>query len=149
VSVASAGPYANYSFIFAPCCRQITTPLPHHSLFPGRMPFLSPSPQCQSIEDNGSNFIKETTAAAAHFDGRFPGEPGFSPPQLCFLHFIRKRTFGICGTGILWDGCPSCHPASGFKAMQERMNSYSEAENSRCLIAQSCSNWEQTFPSVL
>jgi len=36
-----------------------------------------------------------------------------------------------------------------FKVMQKRMNSYSEAENSRRLIAQSCSNWEQTFPSVL
>ena len=35
---------------FAPCSRQITTSLPHHSLFTGRMPFLLPNQQCQSTE---------------------------------------------------------------------------------------------------
>ena len=30
--------------------RQITTPAPHHSVFTGRMPFLPPNQQCQSIE---------------------------------------------------------------------------------------------------
>ena len=34
----------------APCFRQITTPAPHHSIFTGRMLFLTPSQQCQSTE---------------------------------------------------------------------------------------------------
>jgi len=29
-------------------CRQTTTPVPHHSVFTGRMPFLAPSQQRQS-----------------------------------------------------------------------------------------------------
>jgi len=33
-----------------PRCRQITTPAPHHSAFTGRMPFLPPNQQRQSIE---------------------------------------------------------------------------------------------------
>jgi len=28
---------------FAPRCRQTTTPVPHHSVFTGRMPFLPPN----------------------------------------------------------------------------------------------------------
>jgi len=43
VAVASAGPYA-------PRSRQITTPVPHHSVFTDRMPFLPSSQQRQSIE---------------------------------------------------------------------------------------------------
>ena len=35
---------------FAPRSRQITTPVPHHSVFTGRMLFLSPNQQCQSTE---------------------------------------------------------------------------------------------------
>jgi len=35
---------------FTPCFRQITTPVPHHSVFTGRMPFLPPNQQCQSTE---------------------------------------------------------------------------------------------------
>ena len=34
----------------APRCRQITTPAPHHSVFTGRMLFLSPNQQRQSTE---------------------------------------------------------------------------------------------------
>jgi len=34
----------------APCSRQITTPTPHHSIFTGRMLFLTPNQQCQSTE---------------------------------------------------------------------------------------------------
>jgi len=33
---------------FAPCSRQITMPVPHHSGFTGRMPFLPPNQQRQS-----------------------------------------------------------------------------------------------------
>ena len=35
---------------FAPRSRQITTPLPHHSVFTGQMPFLPPNQQRQSTE---------------------------------------------------------------------------------------------------
>jgi len=31
-------------------CRQITMPAPHHSIFVGRMLFLTPNQQCQSTE---------------------------------------------------------------------------------------------------
>jgi len=37
---------------FAPCSRQITMPLPHHSVFTGWMPFLTPNQQRQSTEGN-------------------------------------------------------------------------------------------------
>jgi len=33
-----------------PHSRQITTPIPHHSIFTGRMLFLMPNQQCQSTE---------------------------------------------------------------------------------------------------
>ena len=35
---------------FAPRSKQITTPVPHHSVFTGRMPFLPPNQQRQSTE---------------------------------------------------------------------------------------------------
>jgi len=34
----------------APCSRQITMPVPHHSVFTGWMPFLPPNQQRQSTE---------------------------------------------------------------------------------------------------
>ena len=45
-AVAAAGPYANNMHL-AP---DITTPTPHHSIFTGRMLFLTPNQQCQSTE---------------------------------------------------------------------------------------------------
>jgi len=35
---------------FAPCPRQITMPVPHHSVFTDWMPFLPPNQQRQSTE---------------------------------------------------------------------------------------------------
>jgi len=35
---------------YAPRSRQITTATPHHSIFTGRMLFLTPNQQCQSTE---------------------------------------------------------------------------------------------------
>jgi len=35
---------------FAPCCRQITMPTLHRSIFTGLMLFLTPNQQCQSTE---------------------------------------------------------------------------------------------------
>ena len=45
----------------APHSRQITTPTPHHSIFTGRMLFLTPNQQCQSTEGTnnlGYNFCE-------------------------------------------------------------------------------------------
>ena len=42
----------------APRSRQITTPAPHHSVFTGRMPFLSPNQERQSTEGKTINCIK-------------------------------------------------------------------------------------------
>ena len=38
----------------APRSRQITKPTPHHSMFTGRMLFLTPNQQCQSTEGKHS-----------------------------------------------------------------------------------------------
>ena len=35
---------------YAPCCRQITTPTPHQSIFTGQVLFLMSNEQCQSTE---------------------------------------------------------------------------------------------------
>ena len=45
----------------APSSREITMPAPHHSVFTGRMPFLSPSQQHQSTEGK-SNIMTGTCA---------------------------------------------------------------------------------------
>jgi len=41
----------------APHSRQVTTPTPHHSMFTGRVPFLTPNQQCQSTEVTGTSCI--------------------------------------------------------------------------------------------
>ena len=41
------------------CCRQITTPTPHHSIFTGRMLFLTPNQQCRSTEGTSTSFFCE------------------------------------------------------------------------------------------
>jgi len=48
-AVASAGPYTNNLHL---ALRQLTTSTPHHSVFIGRMLFLTPNQQCQSTEGN-------------------------------------------------------------------------------------------------
>jgi len=49
---------------YAPRSRQTTTPTPHHSIFTGRMPFLTSNQQCQSTEDKPS---QQTTSATNRF----------------------------------------------------------------------------------
>jgi len=51
--MASVGPYANHLHL-AP---DRTTPLPHHSVFTGRMPFLLPNQQHQSTEGRFNCFF--------------------------------------------------------------------------------------------
>ena len=50
-AVASAGPYAN-NLHLAP---DTTTPTPHHSIFTGRMLFLTSKQQCKITEDTARN----------------------------------------------------------------------------------------------
>jgi len=45
MALASAGPYANHLHLTP------DTPVPHHSVFTGRMPFLPPNQLCQSTNN--------------------------------------------------------------------------------------------------
>jgi len=55
-TVASAGPYANNQHL-APESRQTITPTPHHSIFTGRMLFLTPNQQCQSTAEKKKQLL--------------------------------------------------------------------------------------------
>jgi len=48
----------------APRFRQIATPTPHHSIFTGRMLFLTPNQQCQSTEGNNAIYRLYTIVAS-------------------------------------------------------------------------------------
>jgi len=49
---------------FAPRSKQITMPVPHHSVFAGRMPFLPPNQQRQSTEGIAIEPYKDKTSKA-------------------------------------------------------------------------------------
>ena len=50
----------------APGSRQITTAAPHHSIFTGRMLFLTPNQQCQSTEsDRESRVVRRSVDVSA------------------------------------------------------------------------------------
>ena len=53
----------------APRSRQITTPTPHHSIFTGRLLFLTPNQQRQSTEGTRSNnaMLIKATLLLVHF----------------------------------------------------------------------------------
>jgi len=54
---------------FAPRYRQITMPVPQHSVFTGRMPFLLPNQQRQSSKDNLSKLVTCGTDGWLLFSG--------------------------------------------------------------------------------
>ena len=56
---------------FAPRSRQITMPVPHHSVFTGCMPFLLPNQWRQSTEDNTIKVI--LTLITHHMRGNLSG----------------------------------------------------------------------------
>ena len=60
----------------APRSRQITMPVPHHSVFTGQMPFLLPNQQRQSTEGNNDLNMAENVLYAIHYmtDERTDGE---------------------------------------------------------------------------
>jgi len=61
--------------LFAPRSRQITTPVPHHSVFTGRMPFLPPNQQSHRTEGSALNCLQCFAIQKALF-------------KLCRLYFI-------------------------------------------------------------
>ena len=60
---------------FAPHSRQITIPVPQHSVFRGQMPFLPPNQQCQSTEGILSQEISKLISACH----------GYNRPEWQFL----------------------------------------------------------------
>jgi len=73
---------------FAPCCRQISTPVPQHSVFTGRMPFLMPNQQRQSTEG-----IRSTEMA-------LEGHEKFH--QYTGLERMEKQSHGAASSGFFW-----------------------------------------------
>ena len=57
----------------APRSRQITTTTPHHSIFTGRMLFLMPDQQCQSISVNSALIVAITHTHTHPFNGPLSG----------------------------------------------------------------------------
>ena len=86
VAVASAGTYI--CKLFAPCCRQITKPAPHHLIFfTGRMLFLMPYQQCQS--NNGCEQEKHADCYTACFFL-------FDNNCCCLISFIFYCILSVC-----------------------------------------------------
>jgi len=50
----------------APCCRQITTPTPHHSIFTGWMLFLMPNQQCYNTKGTILQYATFTLIAVTY-----------------------------------------------------------------------------------
>jgi len=125
VVVALAGPYAQS---FAPCSRQITTSAPHHSIFTGRILFLTPNRQYRSTEGKkltlsnkqfpGHEFFSYTSLTSpwvllnsltlscfadkwSPVIGHFPGQPGPSSSTLVFFPgFLQTQPLGTNVTGF-------------------------------------------------
>ena len=60
VTMSGSGISCTICKSFAPCSRQTTMPAPHHSVFTGLMPFLTPNQQRQSTEST-HNYYKQPT----------------------------------------------------------------------------------------
>jgi len=50
--------------------RQITMPVPHHSVFKGQMPFLPPNQQSQSTEGSINNRHHSQYLCTTHHNGK-------------------------------------------------------------------------------
>jgi len=116
---------------FAPHSRQITMPVPHHSVFTGRMPFLPPKQQRQST--------KGTHHHHNHFTTLFLGPSGSAGARRELLDFMvqgkinrGRHTDHPAGhhsirtnqcppppyPHLLQARCPSCHPTNSVKALK-------------------------------
>ena len=67
-----------------PRSRQITTPTPHHSIFTGRMLFMTPNQQCQSTK--GTNHWRKSSRRTRKMPGSMWG-PAFL--GLCWIFKIK------------------------------------------------------------
>ena len=92
----------------APRCRRTTTPIPHHSIFTGRMLFLTANQQCH----------QHTRLPAL-----FPGLPGWSSTRKVKPIRILLKPETVSGSGIGWlyasmhlapDRLPRKHPTTQF-----------------------------------
>jgi len=92
----------------APRCRRTTTPIPHHSIFTGRMLFLTGNQQCH----------QHTRLPAL-----FPGLPGWSSTRKVKPIRILLKPETVSGSGIGWlygsmhlapDRLPRQHPTTQF-----------------------------------
>jgi len=73
---------------FASRSWQIATPVPHHSVFTVRMPFLSPNQQHQSTE--GISYLKRFIYHNC-FMALFPGPPRWAGARIELLDFMVQR----------------------------------------------------------
>ena len=71
----------------APRSRQITMPVPHHSVFTGRMPFLPPNQQRQSTEGK----VTEGTERI-FFRRKVPKMPGINAGIAATTPLLHRRT---------------------------------------------------------
>ena len=102
--------------------RQITIPTPHHSIFTGRMLFLTPNEQCQSTHAR----THARTHAYTHthpFNGSFSGTTQVSRYQKGKPIWILLKQETVSGSGISWAICKSApcskqtpyqHPTTQF-----------------------------------
>ena len=95
---------------FAPHSRQITTPVPHHSIFfTGRMLFLTPNQQCQSTEGQVSkcrlNAVRLNTNRKSYIADQLPPSACccsylWCPSRTYWLcHLISQKPFNLCWHG--------------------------------------------------
>ena len=110
----------------APRCRQITTPTPHHSMFTGRMLFLTPKQQCQSTEGFAvskcmsfelymyriflpffSVFSLLLPFLYTRLNGTLSGTPGWAGTRTAKPIWILLKQETMSGSGISWAVCKS------------------------------------------
>ena len=132
---------------FAPHSRQITTTVPHHSVFTGRMPFLMFNKQHQSTEGIACLVMLynlTTTTTILRPSGFCPGLRGWAGTRKVKPVWILLKQETVSGSGINWAicksapcprqittpvphhhhsvflqaGCPSCCPTNSVKALK-------------------------------
>jgi len=84
-----------------PHSRQTTIPAPHHSIFTGRMLFLTPNQQCQSTE--GLTHTHTHTRLTAIFPG-LPRSAGTRKAKPIWILLMQET---VSGSGISWNICKS------------------------------------------
>jgi len=68
----------DHMHIICTSLRQITTPVPHHSVFTGQMPFLPPDQQHQNTEGTRACITLSLLLLLLLFYGHYTGQPGLA-----------------------------------------------------------------------